>query len=113
MKTIREAINSGARDIYLNNRTLIVHLDHGQTWDAMCPPKTIQGKKVYRWITCRITNTCNPICHKEILKPYALDWGKTGPDYIVPERIMNIFISLNGGIDEYRTDYWSGGWMYY
>lgn len=111
METIRDAIATGARAIYLNNGTQIIHLDHGQTWEAVCPPKIINGKRVYRWICCKITCTTGMMVGKEILKPYAMDY--LGLDYIVPEKMLNLFIHLNGGIDEYRTDYWCKGWMYY
>ena len=111
MRTIREAINIGARSIYLNDGTLIVHLDHGRT-DAMCPPKMIDGKPVYRWLYCRITNTKRKM-HFDFLKekdklhsiyPYI--------DYVLSEHDMNEFISLSGGIDEKNTMYWANPWDY-
>ncbi len=111
MKTVRDALSTGARDIYLNNGTLIVHLDHGQTWDAVCPPKTIDGKRVYRWLCVRITNTYGTMKGKDDLKKRAVDHLEL--DYIIPEKELNLFINLNGGIDEYRTDYWNEGYLYY
>jgi hypothetical protein len=110
--TIRNAIYRGARDIYLNNGTCIVHLDHGQTYDAVCPPKKIDGINRYRWIFCRITRV-GGLEHKEEL--YQMDKYKDilHYDFILSERDMNYYISLCGGIDEYRTDYWAKGWMYY
>jgi len=111
MRTIREVLATGARDIYLNNGTLIVHLDHGQTWDAVCPPKIKNGKRVYRTLCVRITNTYGTMKGKKDLQKYAMD--NLGLDYIIPEREMNLFINQNGGIDKYHTDYWNTGWMYY
>ena len=118
MKTIRDAISRGAWVIYLNNGTEITHLDHGQTWDAVCPPKIINGKPVYRWVFCRVSKPITKtdkkgIEYKEIIAPYALDFEKKCLDFIIPERELNLFINLNGGIDEYRTDYWAEGYLYY
>ena len=112
MKTIRDAIRKGAREIYLNDGTLIVHGDHGRSWDAVCPPKEINGKLVYRWIFCRITNTQKRLDF-EFLKANDKYCDPLRYDYILSERKMNEFINSCGGIDEYRTDYWCGGYLYY
>ena len=109
MKTIREAINAGARSIYLNSGVLIVHCDHGLTYDAMCPPKFINGKPVYRWLFCRITNF-GGINHLDFLKAKDKYHDPLQYDFILSERDMNEFISLEGGIDEYRTMYWVRDW---
>ena len=110
--TIREAIKSGARSIYLNDGALIVHLDHGQTFDAVCPPKEIDGNTVYRYIFCRITRV-GGLNHKTELEQMDRYKDVMHYDYILSERDTNHYISLCGGIDEYRTDYWANGWMYY
>lgn len=120
IKTIRDALDRGARTIYLNNGTQIVHLDHGQTYDAVCPPKKIGGTYRYRWIFCRIIGN-RGLEYEDIL--YGMDkyQGKDrlcfttddaifGFDFILSERDMNRYISLCGGIDEYRTGYWCNGW---
>ena len=109
--TIREAIKKGARCIYLNNGTQITHLDHGQNYDAVCPPKKINGNRTYRYVFCRITRIGGLEYQKELT---GMDKYKDvcHYDYILKERDMNHYISLCGGIDEYRTDYWINGWMY-
>lgn len=112
MMTIRNAIDSGARIIILNNGTRITHLDHGQTYDAVCPPRKIQGKYRYRNIFCRMTRD-GGLEHRIELEKMDKYEDVLCYDYILSERDMNHYISLCGGIDEYRTDYWNTGWMYY
>ena len=112
MRTIREAIENGARSIYLNDGTLIVHLDHGQTYDAVCPPKNINGKKVYRWIFCRITNTQKRL-NRVFLQSKDKYKDPLHLDYILSERNLNEFINDCGGIDDYHTMYWARDWMFY
>lgn len=112
MKTIRNAIDAGARTIILNNGTQITHLDYGQTWDAVCPPKKINGVNRYRWIFCRVTRV-GGLEHMTELNKMDRFKDALHYDYILSERDMNHYISLCGGIDEYRTDYWASGWMYY
>ena len=108
---IREAISRGVHVIYTRNNTRIVHLDHGQTWDAVCPPKIKNGKKVWRWLCVGITNDVQPINGIEDIEKYKMLYSDH--DYIIPERELNLLIAINGGIDVYQTDYWNTGWMYY
>ena len=118
MKTIRDAINAGAHMVYCNKNKASIELPdmYNSIYDAISPPKIIDGKPVYRWIFCRIhggnANT-DSIDHRCL-------WNENDPynyfhltDYIAREREINEFISDNGGIDEYYTDYCARGWMYY
>lgn len=102
MRTIRNAIDAGARTIYLNNGTQITHMDYGQTYNAVCPPKKINGINRYRWICCRITRV-GGVEHKIELEKMDRLHDHLHYDYILSERDMNHYISLCGGINEYRT----------
>lgn len=105
MRTIREAINSGAREICLVNKTRIYLPDIGQGFSGIQPPKYINGKPVYRWLFCRIqenkrTKGIGDLENRKMGYPFLPN------EYIIPEREINLFISINGGIDEYFTRFW-------
>ena len=105
MKTIRDAINIGAREVQLVNGTYIRLPDIGQGDFGIAPPKNINGKKVYRWIFClvqknRNTKGLEDLARRKMGEPFRSD------EYCIPEREMNLFISENGGISEYGTRFW-------
>ena len=113
MKTIREAFDTGARTVYLNNHVQITHLERGLPYsERTCPPKIIDGKPVYRQIFCRITGVTDGNVW-EFLKKADRYEDVLGYDFILSEKDMNHFINLCGGIDSYRTDYWNVGWSKY
>lgn len=109
MRTIREAISTGTKEVFTNNGTSIFLPDIGQGDWGIAPPKTIQGKPVYRWIFCWIKSSRKTVFlddleNRKMGKPFR------NTDYCIPERELNLFIALNGGIDEYRTRYWVDQW---
>ena len=115
MNTIRDAINAGARTVYCRNGLVIEMPDIGHSYDAISPPKMIDGKPVFRKIFCSIKGSgdLSVIKHRSLYNP---DWEWNyfhENDYDVKEREMNMLIRDNGGIDVYKTDYWATGWMYY
>lgn len=109
-KAIEETYKYGGRIIYTNNGTKIIPLDFGAAdYDAIGKIKTINGKKVYRKIFCEVKpSTCTR--HMDVIEKYTMylpdedgySYFRQGT-YVIPERDMNLFISLNGGIDEYQT----------
>lgn len=112
--TIREAIKNirkyrGYR-IITQNGTEIVLLDlYTSEWDSIGKIKVINGEKVHRTIFCKIKpSKCT--CHMEVIEKYAMYFPDENgysyfrdSEYNIPERDMNLFISLNGGVDEYLT----------
>lgn len=108
---VREAIESmrryGGTSIYTKNGTEIFLLDlHSNEWDCIGKIKTIDGRKVYRDIFCEVRPS-NYTRHLEVIEKYTMydpnDSYFRENEYVIPERDMNLFVSLNGGIDEYQT----------
>ena len=108
---VREAIESmrryGGTSIYTNNGTEIVLLDlHSNEWDCIGKIKVINGKKIYRNIFCEVRPS-NYTRHLEVIEKYTMydpnDSYFRENEYVIPERDMNLFVSLNGGIDKYQT----------
>lgn len=108
-KAIEEARKYGGRVIYTNNGTKIIPLDLGAADYAIGKVKIINGKKVYRTIYCDVEFS-KRTKHTDVIEKYSLytpdekgySYFRKG-SYDIPERDMNLFISLNGGIDEYLT----------
>lgn len=108
---VREAIEEmrkyGGTSIYTNNGTEIFLLDlHSAEWDCIGKIKVINGKKIYRDIFCEIK--LSPFTQNmDVIKKYSMyspdDSYFRENEYVVPERDMNLFVSLNGGIDKYQT----------
>ena len=107
--TVRGWISAGASEIACNNSTYINFLNQRDY-----PPKIINGKPVYRKLLCSIVP---PYIVKEqshiniddlpgIAELKAKGCWVGGWDFVIRERDLNHFISLNGGIDEYATWYW-------
>ncbi len=99
--TIRECLERmrkvGAYVIYTKNGLKITT---ETCWDpdwVMSTIKMIDGKRVKRYIFCTIDES--KAQHLDVIKKYHID----GNDYIIKERDMNLFLNLNGGIDEYNT----------
>ena len=117
MKTIRDAIMHGAKEVYCNNGVRIELPDsYNSIYDAISPPKIINGKPVYRWIFFRIKGSkanTKSVNHRSLYNENDSYNYFHVDEYIAREREVNEFISDNGGIDVYRTDYWAKGWMYY
>lgn len=108
---VREAIESmrryGGTSIYTNNGTEIFLLDlHNSEWDCIGKIKMIDGRKVYRDIFCEVRPS-NYTRHLEVIGQYTMydpnDSYFRENEYVIPERDMNLFVSLNGGIDKYQT----------
>ena len=111
--TVRECIKQmrkyGADRIFLWNgteiRILETHCDPEYSYGKI---KIINGRPVMRSIYCEIKPTKHTV-HMDIVQDFCL-YSPTAErnyfrsdEYIVKEREMNLFIKLNGGIDEYRT----------
>lgn len=108
---VREAIEKmrryGGTSIYTNNGTEIFLLDlHSNEWDCIGKIKVIDGRKVFRDIFCEIRQS-NRTRHMDVIEKYAMydsnDSYFRENEYVIPERDMNLFVSLNGGIDKYQT----------
>ena len=112
--TVREAIKEarrfGGHSIITNNGTEIVLLDlHNGEWDSIGKIKVINGEKIHRTIFCEIKPSKHT-CHMEVIEKHTMyfpdengySYFRDG-EYDIPERDMNLFISLNGGINEYQT----------
>ena len=112
--TVREAIEKarrfGGNSIITNNGTEIFLLDlHASEWDSIGKIKVINGKRIHRTIFCEIKpSKCT--CHMEVIEKYTMYFPDENgysyfrdSEYNIPERDMNLFISLNGGVDEYLT----------
>jgi len=107
--TVREWISAGASEIACKNFTYVRFLNQSDY-----PPKIIKGKPVYRKLLCSIVP---PYSKKEqshinlddlpgVAELKAKGCWVGGLDFVIRERDLNHFISLNGGIDEYATTYW-------
>lgn len=99
--TIRECLERmrkvGAYVIYTKNGLKITT---ETCWDPDCAMSTIKmidGKRVKRYIFCTINES--KAQHLDVIEKYHID----GNVYIIKERDMNLFMNLNGGIDEYNT----------
>lgn len=111
---VREAIERirryGGTSIYTNNGTEIVLLDLcNSEWDCIGKIKVIGGKKIYRDIFCQVKPS-KLTRHMEVIEKYTMYFPDgngysyfDNDEYVIPERDMNLFVSLNGGIDEYQT----------
>ena len=118
MKTIREAINRGAKIVYCNSGLSFELPDMwGSAYQAISPPKMIQGKPVFRWVFISLYGEDNPkansssIKHRSMFTDDGFCYFREN-DYVAREREVNELISDNGGIDIYRTSYWINGWDY-
>ena len=111
---VREAIERirryGGTSIYTNNGTEIVLLDlcNGE-WDCIGKIKVIGGKKIYRDIFCQVKSS-KLTRHMEVIEKYTMYFPDANgysyfneDEYVIPEHDLNLFVSLNGGIDEYQT----------
>jgi len=103
--TIREVIKGlqkvGSHVIHCNNRAKIYLTSMDDDEQTMSYFKTINGKRICRHIYCYISEKEGVKIIPEIDKYELKDWSKE--NYIVPERVMNLLISCNGGINEYKT----------
>lgn len=111
MHTIREAIDAGARDVCLVNGTSISLPDIGQGMFGIQPPKCINGKSVYRHLFC-IIHESRRTRGLEDLSKRKMGYPFRSNEYNIPEREINLFISQNGGIDEYNTMYFVNQYDY-
>lgn len=110
MKTIRDAIDKGAKTVYCNNGLTIELPDrHCRLDECMFPPKIIQGKPVFRWVFVSLHGQnregvdISAIEHRSLcVPPYYFHKN----DYLAREREINELIFDNGGIDDYYTSYW-------
>lgn len=109
-KAIEEARKYGRRSIYTNNGTEIIPLELGASeYDSIGKIKMINGKKVYREIFCEVKPSTRTR-YMDVIEKHTMyfpdengySYFRQG-EYVIPERDMNLFINLNGGIDEYRT----------
>ena len=119
MYTIRQCIEEmrrfGTNTIYLYNGTTIYLLEmNADRYEQIGTFKRNEDGsiRVMRRIVCRIIPSENTRMLDDIKKNrswylYAEKLGELSyfgvNDYILPERVMNQFISYNGGIDHYRT----------
>lgn len=109
-KAIEEARKYGGRVIYTNNGTEIIPLDYGACeYDAIGKIKVIDGKKVFREIFCEVKPSKHTR-YMDVIEKHTMYFPDENGysyfnqgEYVIPERDINLFISLNGGIDEYRT----------
>lgn len=109
-KAIEEARKYGGRSIYTNNGTEIIPLELGASeYDSIGKIKKINGKKVYREIFCEVKPSTRTR-YMDVIEKHTMYFPDENGysyfrqrEYVIPERDMNLFISLNGGIDEYRT----------
>lgn len=111
---VREAIESirkyGGTSIYTNNRTEIVLLDlRNSEWDCIGKIKRINGKEIYRDIFCQVKPS-KLTRHMEVIEKYTMYFPDVNgysyfneDEYVIPEHDLNLFVSLNGEIDEYQT----------
>lgn len=110
MKTIREAIDAGAKTVYLNNGTYFNIENMSNPGLMFGRIKIINGKKVARWLL--ITVIANDktdesaIKHRNQYVPELDCCYFNNNDFLCKENEINAFITNNGGIDEYRTGYW-------
>jgi len=109
--TIRKAIEQlqkvGSHIVHCRNGAKIYLTSMNDDDQTMSQYKTINGKRVCRNIYCFVSqeNGVNKISE---LEKYCLKHESCGyifdeDNYILPERVMNLLISFNGGIDEYQT----------
>lgn len=109
-KAIEKARKYGGHTIYTNNGTEIIPLELGASeYDSIGKIKMINGKKVYREIFCEVKPSKHTR-YMDVIEKHTMYFPDENGysyfnqgEYVIPERDMNLFISLNGGIDEYRT----------
>jgi len=97
-KCIEQLNKVGSHIVHCNNGARIYLFVGEQDYSYS---KRINGKEVFRHIHCLVSERDKAIKIPEIEK-YSLIYS-SGDDYILPERIMNLLINCNGGIDEYLT----------
>ena len=109
-KALEEARKYGGHTIYTNNGTEIIPLELGACkYDAIGKIKMIDGKKVFREIFCKVIPSTRTR-YMDVIEKHTMYFPDENGysyfsqgEYVIPERDMNLFISLNGGIDEYNT----------
>jgi len=103
--TIRKAIEQlqkvGGHIIHCRNGAKIYLTSMDDDDQIMSYFKTIDGKRICRHIYCYISKKEGVKIIPEIDKYELKSWSRE--NYIIPERIMNLLINYNGGIDEYQT----------
>ena len=102
--TIRECLGrlrkvSSNRVYTRNGSFILVENDWDPNW-CMSSIKMIDGKPVKRYIYFSIPSS-EKMEHMEVIDRYRIDFGCNA--YIAKERDLNLFLSLNGGIDEYMS----------
>lgn len=74
--------------------------------DCISHIKYIDGKRIHRQVFCAIYPTVSTVS-MDLLKKHSMyipgDPMFHENEYVVPERAMNLFISLNGGVDKYMA----------
>lgn len=74
--------------------------------DCISHIKYIDGKRIHRQVFCAIYPTVSTVS-MDLLKKHSMyipgDSMFHENEYVVPERAMNLFISLNGGVDKYMA----------
>lgn len=115
--TVRECINEMRKvytnTIYTNNGTKIVLMEiNPSKCDCFGTTKFKEdGQVILRRILCNIRKSENTQGVERLIKDQNIWMFDPGSqynyfretDFCIPERKMNEFISLNGGIDHYRT----------
>lgn len=109
-EAIRKAVRYGSFMLYTGNGTQIRLLDIcNSPYDCIGKIKVVKGERIYRDIFCAVTKAPETQ-HMDVIERYSMyvpdDNGCSyfcDDEYTIPEKDMNLFISLNGGIDEYRT----------
>lgn len=115
MRTIREAINAGAREIICVNGVKIqLHDRFSDGSQCFGSIKVIDGNPVFRWIffsVCGNKANTNAIKNRCMFVNDGFCYFREN-DYISREKEVNEFINDNGGIDEYRTMFWVNQYDY-
>lgn len=109
-KCIEEMREVCSSDIYLYTTRTRIHVYeiNPDKYDHISTYKERGGNKILRKIFCYIESSNKTLGMRDLEKfrlfEPKIDFNYFGEnDYLIPERDMNIFISLNGGIDHYRT----------
>lgn len=114
MYTIRQCINELRKvptsQVFLQNGTTIYIFEKDPVmYESISKVRIINGQKILRKIFCEIEPSERTKGLEELKKKFwmfapNLEYNYfREKDYCINEREMNIFISLNGGIDYYRT----------
>ena len=115
--TIRECIRemrkikiSDAQTIWTENGTEINIPDIKRSLEnSTSRIKIVNGEQIIRVADCFIVPSKNTKCLDTISKYNLYEkfgsypWGFRKNEYYIPEKELNIFISINGGIDKYRS----------